>query len=514
MTDDNTPILVGVGQCMEAPDAPGYGALSPVDLAAEAGRRALADAGSAEALAAQVDVVATTRTFGDSVPVLAPPFGTSNNFPRSIGARLGIAPRRAIWADAGGNTPQDLVSEMSEILAAGGARIVLVAGAEAISTARHLMAEQRHPDWTETVIGDVEDRLGDVSKMISEAEIRHRVFTVPPMYALAEHARRGRLGLSRAEYARQMGRLFAPFTAVAARNPHAAVRRIASAEELTTITDRNRMIADPYPRALVARDQVNQGAALVMTTVGAARALGIPERQWVFLHGYAHAADRPLLERPDLGAAPAAELAAKAALRAADIGVADIAFFDLYSCFPIAVSSLCDALGIAADDPRGFTVTGGLPYFGGPGNNYSMHAIASMVEVLRAHPGAFGFVGANGGILSKYSVGVYSTTAAGFTPCDRGPVQATLDALPAVALSAQPEGRATLESYTVIHGKDGRPAIGVVVGRSDDGSRCMATSRKDDAATLARLCGEVDPLRAAIVVTPGGPGANHFVFAG
>lgn len=519
--ETNTPIIVGVGQFMEAPDGAGYRELAPVDVAAEAARAAIddaaslrrEDAGVTAALAAAIDVVATTRTFGDTVAVLAPPFGTSNNFPRSIANRVGVKPRRAIWEDAGGNTPQDVVSEMCELLHAGEARAVLVAGGEAISTARHLMAQGRSADWSETVEGSVEDRLGEVAKMISPAELRHRIYTVPPMYALAEHARRGRLRLGRADYTAAMGRLFAPFTAVAAANPYASARRVCSPAELTTVTDRNRMIADPYPRMLVSRDQVNQGAAVVLTTVGVARELGIPEGRWVYLRGYAKVADRPLLDRADLGAYPAAELAGKAALRAAGIDIADVGCFDLYSCFPVAVSSVCDALAIPEDDPRGLTVTGGLPFFGGPGNDYSLHAVASMVERLRARPGSFGFVGANGGILSKYSVGVYATAAAPFVRCDSGRLQAELDARPAVSFDEQPSGRATVESYTVVHGKDGRPAIGVVVARLAHGARCLATTRKDDAATVARLLGESDPLGATIETTAGGDGPNSFVFA-
>jgi len=196
------------------------------------------------------------------------------------------------------------------------------------------------------------------------------------------------------------------------------------------------MIADPYPRLFVSRDQVNQGAAIVLTTVGVARELGIPASRFVYLRGYAKVADRPLLDRSDLGAYPAAELAGRAALRAAGIGVGDVACFDLYICFPVAVSSVCDALAIAEDDPRGLTVTGGLPYFGGPGNDYALHAVASMVE--RARPGSFGFVGANGGMLSKYSAGVYASSAAPFVRCDSGPLQAELDARPAVPFTEQP----------------------------------------------------------------------------
>ena len=38
-----------------------------------------------------------------------------------------------------------------------------------------------------------------------------------------------------------------------------------------------------------------------------------------------------------------------------------------------------------------------------------MHAIAETVERARQAPGSYGFVGANGGVMSKYSAGVYST---------------------------------------------------------------------------------------------------------
>ena len=100
------------------------------------------------------------------------------------------------------------------------------------------------------------------------------------------------------------------------------------------------------------------------------------------------------------------------ALRVAGIGIDDVATFDLYSCFPFPVFAVCDEFGLAADDPRGLTLTGGLPYFGGPGNSYSLHGIAETVTQMRDKPGAFGLVGANGGVMSKYSVGVYSTEPA------------------------------------------------------------------------------------------------------
>ena len=143
------------------------------------------------------------------------------------------------------------------------------------------------------------------------------------------------------------------------------------------------MIADPYTRLLVARDQVNQAAAVLIASTEAAQELGIDPQKWVYLHGYSKVKEREIMSREDLGASPAARLACREALAAARVSIDEIALFDLYSCFPIAVFNICDGLGLSPQDPRGLTVTGGLPYFGGPGNSYSTHAIASMVEKLR-----------------------------------------------------------------------------------------------------------------------------------
>ena len=104
----------------------------------------------------------------------------------------------------------------------------------------------------------------------------HGLTGAPSQYALIDNARRARLKQTRQEYAAAMGALFAPFTKVAAANPHAAAPVERSAAELVTPTETNRPIADPYTRYIVAREKVNQGAAVLLTSVAAARRLGIP----------------------------------------------------------------------------------------------------------------------------------------------------------------------------------------------------------------------------------------------
>ena len=75
-----------------------------------------------------------------------------------------------------------------------------------------------------------------------------------------------------------LGALCAGLSAVAADNPHAWFRQARSADEIATVSPSNRMIGFPYPKLMNAIIEVDQAAAVLMTSVGEARALGIPRR--------------------------------------------------------------------------------------------------------------------------------------------------------------------------------------------------------------------------------------------
>jgi acetyl-CoA C-acetyltransferase len=498
--DPRTPVLVGVGQASERVDDPGYRALPAVELGAAAAREALADtaAGVAPgAVATAIDVVAGVRQFEMSSPRASAPLGRSDNYPRSVARRLGADPARAVLEVTGGQAPQHLVTEFAGAIAAGECSAVLLVGSEAISTVRRLAVAADRPDFTEHVGGQLEDRGFGLAGLAGRRQVEHGLVGPPSYYGLFENARRARLGQTRAEYARGMGELFAPFTRVAAANPHAAAPTVRTAAELVAPGPRNRMIADPYPRYLVSRDQVNQGAAVLLTSVAVARRLGVPRDRWVFLHGHADLRERDLLERADLGRGPAAVLAATHALEIAGIGVDEVTAFDLYSCFPIAVSAVADGLGLRPDDPRGLTLTGGLPFFGGAGNNYSMHAVAEAVQRVRAAPGAFVFVGANGGFLSRYSVGIYSAEPTAWRPDGSARLQARIDSWAAPPPAERADGPATIETHTVVFGRDGR-RTGVVIARLADGRRFLGRAAEDD-VDLFDLLTTGDPVGRTVV---------------
>lgn len=498
---DSTPVILGAGQVTERIAAPDYQARSPQQLAADAASLALADAGNADTLRNAVDAIAFVRTFADSVPeslkVLFAPFGDSCNQPRSVAQRVGCNPEHAILSKACGDEPQRLVAEFCQRISTGELRAGVICGAEAIASLRALQrGTEPQPDWSEAPEGSLEDRGQGIELLFDGELARHGAMAPVDIYPLFENARRGRLAADRDDYRATMGHLFARFAEVAANNPLSMSQKALSAAEIATESERNRLIAEPYLKAMVARDWVNQGAAVVITSLGLARSLGVAS-QAVFLHGHAHAVELPTLERPDLDHAPAMTWAYQQALAAAETDLAAINAFDLYSCFPIAVFAALEALSMTAEDPRPLTLTGGLPFFGGPGNNYSLHAIAEAVGQCRADGQCKVLVGANGGYLSKHAVGIYSSTPRAPTfAAERAQGEAGR-----VATVKQASGEARIETYTIKPGKGGNTEVIAVCRLNSSNERFVANVHPEDATTLRTLL-DKDPLGLAVTAQP------------
>ena len=479
MVADNTPVIIGVGQYSERVGEPGYEALSYMDLAGRALGAAISDSAASGSVADAIDTLAAIRAFEMSRPDREPPFGAASNVPRAIAQRVGADPAKAILTTTGGQTNQKLVGQFAHAIAEGHSQCAVIVGSEAISTVLALSAKGEKRDWSEEIDGEFEDQGFGIEEMMEPQLFAHGATGAIPLYALAENARRAKLGLSLEEYRLEIGRLFAPFSAVAAANPHAAAPTERSAEELATVTERNRIVAEPYTRMTVARDQVNQAAAIILGSAGLARSLGVPEERWVHIHGVTAATERKLSSRPDMAANPASIASVEAALAIAGKQMDEMAYLDFYSCFAIPVFNQMDHFQLAADDPRGLTLTGGLPFFGGAGNNYSAHAICEAVDRVRKDAGSYALVGANGGWMSKYATGIYSTEPADWSGAGR------FEALPladeGVPAASEIPAMATVETYTINRSKHG--AVAVFVARDAQGHRVIGNADLADAAT-------------------------------
>ncbi len=493
-----TPVIVGVGQAEQRPDDP-RDALEPIELLAVAARAAEDDAAAA-ALLARLDTAAVVSTVSWPYPD-----------PGSLLARrLGAADvRRTILTSVGGNSPQLLVNHVSAAISAGEIDVAVLGGVECLYSRRR--ARKQEPKlwlpWTEDDAPPCPEVVGDARPGSSEYELMHLATDPIHIYPLFETALRAGAGHGVAEHQQVVSELWAGFAAVAARNPHAWSQVAYTAEEIRTPGPTNRMITFPYTKLMCARIEVDQAAALLLCSYEAAAAAGVPDDRMVFPLAGAAAHDHFFFsERDRLDRSPAAHAAVTAASGAAGVGLDDVARFDLYSCFPSAVQITMASLGLtgpAGGDDRPLTVTGGLGFAGGPANDYSTHAIARMVEELRADPGSLGLVHAIGWYATKHGVGLYSTTppAGGFRLVERSGLQASIDTLPMRTPADAYQGPATIEATAVAMGRDGDPAHAILSLLAPDGARVLANAH--DPAVLVSMTEEPWEGRSVVVSNDG-----------
>jgi acetyl-CoA C-acetyltransferase len=468
VVDPRTPVLVGTGQLSHRVDR-GEAPLEPVDLIVEALRRAATDSGAG----------AAAVTGADTVHIVSLLSWRYRDPGLLVAGRLGASPGRTTLSGVGGNSPQTLVNRACLDIQAGRSDLVLLGGAEAWRTRTRARKDDAKPAWT--VQGDdvpqAEASTEDVA-MTAPGEMARGVVMPVQVYPVFEQAIRIGLGRTIDEHNVAISELWSRFSEVAATNPHAWIQKRYSPEEIRTPSPDNRMVGLPYTKLMNSNNAVEQGAALILCSAERAEALGVPRDRWVFPLSGTDAHDHYFVsERDDLRSSPAIRIAGRAAFELAGLGIDDVAHADLYSCFPSAVEVGAAELGLAID--RQLTVTGGLSFAGGPWNNYVTHSIATMAGVLREDPGTIGLVTANGGFITKHAIGLYGTEPPA-TPFRHADPQAEVDGLPRRTICEEPDGPIDIESWTVLHDRDGAPQTGFVVGLLADGQRAWGTTADAD----------------------------------
>lgn len=466
--DPNTPVVVGVGQLRNR----GEPMMSPLDIMEETARRANTDAGG--------DVLSRV----DSVQVVNLMTAQYRDPAGSLACRLGIPDGERLYTSVGGNTPQWLVGRACDQIVSGERKAVLISGAEAFTSAKRAREKNIEMNRPGEVGRNEIEPIGDPRNGLGPVENAVGIYMPVGMYPIFESALAARAGRSPVEQRKWLGNVMAPFTEVAATLPDLAWFPTArTPEELSTVSSDNRYIGEPYTKLLNSIIAVEQGASVIVCSAEVAEAAGVPRDRWVFPWSAATCNDVFFpCERDDLSRSPGIAAAGKRAMEAAGIGIDDIGTFDLYSCFPSAVQMGAEALGVAMDDPRKLTVTGGLPYFGGPGNNYTAHSIAVTIDRCRERPESVGLVTGLGWYITKHSLGLYSATPppSGYRKADCTADQTRIDttAIPVASADDLPGGdtHATVEAMTVMHERDTGPATAPVFARLEDGRRVVAAA--------------------------------------
>lgn len=485
MDERRVPVIVGVGEVLGNRDRTPEGAREPLELILDAVHVAAGDAGAGDrgVLLRATDAVHAVRTtswnYGDATALVAD--------------RIGATPTHRVDTPVGGHWPTRLLDQAAARIADGRSEVALLFGGEAQASLGALAKAGRDPvadaGWSTAPGGPPTfdpDDLGSARMQAAGVVLPTRV------YPVLQNALQAELGLTPDDGARRSAALYARLSEVAAANPIAWNPEPRSAEDIATVSARNRMVSEPYPLAVNAMPHVDQAAAVLVTSVAAARAHGIPEDRWVHVWGGAGATDTiDVLERRTYTTSDALTTALDRALERTGVAVDDLDLVDVYSCFPVVPEQVMRHLGLP--DTATPSTTGGHAAFGGPLSSYSVHAIAAVTRRLRddLH---LAMVHANGGYMTSQHV-----TILGRAPHPDGyvgdPEPTVVDAsgAPPVGDAAEVLAEAggdvalTVETFTVEHGRDGSPAQAFVIGRTPDGVRVAAATPPGDAAAAGAL---------------------------
>lgn len=473
---ENIPVIIGIGEYVDRPAATAD-ALEPVDLMGQALRAADQDGGGG--LLDRLDSIEliglVSWRYVDPVGLLCD--------------RLGIDPARKVNASMGGETTIRLIHEAAVRIAKGELSTAAIVGGEAMNARNRAKKARETLPWTPLASAETAVQFPMSSYAMSKVARKLRVMDPAQVYPFYEMATQAAWGQTPAEAQSLSAELWADYAAVAAKNPFAWIDAAPSATQIADVTAGNRIINWPYTKSMVANPSVNMGGAVIVTSLAAARANGVSEERIVHIWGGAKAEepeDYLLRDRYDHSCAQTAALRGALDLVGGDVN--RFGPMELYSCFPVVPKMALRTLGLeqGAKTP---TVTGGLSFFGGPLNNYMTHAVCAMVRELRAHPAEIGLLYGQGGYVNKHHTMVVSVQ----TPAEPMALDYSVQAKADAARDAVPPlvdeyaGPATIETYTIIYGRDGTPIDGIVILRTPDGARTMARVPWTDADSMELL---------------------------
>ncbi len=463
--DPRTPVIVGVGQITQKLADNYQDALEPVKLMERAVRAAADDAGATSLLSSIERIIALGGLWSYEDPA------------RQVADAVGSPDAASELTYFGGNTPQTVVGSVSQSILNREADVVVAVGGEAVYSRNKLKKAGGDFDFTRPEMAPA-TRFGKELKMSSEHEQSLGLMRPTIVYPMFESALRAQAGSTVDEHNAKIANLWKGFNEVAVANPNAWSQTPMTAEEIGAASESNRYVCWPYTKVMNANMYVDQSAAVIMCSVAKAEDMGIDPSRWVFPHSAADGHASVLFsERENYYENTALRVTGKQALNAAGVDIDQVEHFDLYSCFPSMPQISTRELGIDID--RQLTQTGGLGFFGGPMNNYVMHAIASMVDTLRANPGDLGLVHGNGGFATKQAVGIYGAEppAQPFSWVD---VQPEIDRVEITRpVNENPAGEATVESYVLPWSGDA-PGEAVLTAINPDGSRSLARTEEPD----------------------------------
>ena len=271
-------------------------------------------------------------------------------------------------------------------------------------------------------------------------------------YATMETALRKNDNENIEEHQNNIASMYEEFSKVASNNEDAWLDHPYSKKEILEISKKNKMLAYPYNKLHCTSWNVNQSAALIICSEELANKLEIDNKKRVYpISSSENNHMIAIQQRPKLYESLGMIYAAKSINRMMEQLDIRLDAYDLYSCFPAAVKMFSKSLELGTEIPM--TVTGSMPYAGGPLNSFVIHSTVKMIQKIRALEARHGLVTGVSGMMTKQSFCVWGKEYQEQFIFDDVTERAKLDENP-IELSNIAEGEGEIIGYTIIEGSE------------------------------------------------------------
>jgi acetyl-CoA C-acetyltransferase len=474
MLRKNIPVIVGAAQITQKKDIDVP--LDPLNLIAKTSNNAI-----------QMSGVNDLRNNIDTLYMSTISSWIYDDPPTKLSNLLEISPTQKYSAPISGNVPQLLVNKAAKAISLGEIKAALIVGGEANYSRYRAKKGRITLTWPKPPPKAVNKARKAIIFYLSQLENRYRLTNPTYIYALIETALRAASGKSLEEHLDYIGKHYERFSKIASENPYAWDRKSYTADEITIPNPENRKVCHPYTKHMVANLYVDQAASLVIISEELANEIGINRKFWVYPRGGVDLKNVFYLsQRPKLYDSPAIREGSRLVLNQAGLKLEDIDAFDLYNCFPCMIEIAKKEIGIAEDDSRDLTITGGLSFFGGPFSSYSLHAIVTAVDLIKKNPSMKIMVLANGGYNTAQSIGIYGKEPSikSWDEIDCEKIQQSINEYSLPEPVEVANGNLTVEAYTIIYDKKSVPDYAVVIGKLASGERTLALILTDSEKLL------------------------------
>ena len=371
---------------------------------------------------------------------------------------------------------QNLINSACKKIINGDIRASLIAGGEA--RFKIIQALKEGKDFNETQLNENPDSYVKAKEeLYVPEEIEALGMMAVGYYAILESAMRFKTKKALSDHEIFLGKYYERFSQIASKNPHAWNEKIFSSDEIRIPANKNQRIAYPYNKLHNSSWNVNQASALILTNEELADRLNVPQIKRVYpLIASETNHMIGVIQRPDLTAPIGLKLAADYLLATAEKNQIYPSMYELYSCFPIAVQLFAEALNV--DDATDKTITGGMPFAGGPLNNYMLHSTIQTVMKIREKNDEIGLVTCVSGMMTKQALAIWGKDPLmDFESKDLTKQAAKLE-MP-VPMSQLTNGEATSIGCTVLY-ENNVSTKAIFYAEDSQGHRLVLTSDKEE----------------------------------